>query len=39
VVARLVAAGANVTRDLVDWDKARADPQMLAALTGRDRRE
>jgi ankyrin repeat protein len=33
VVARLVAAGAHVQPDLLDWDKARADPQMLAALT------
>ena len=35
VVARLVAAGASVTPDLVDWDKARADPEMLTALTGK----
>jgi hypothetical protein len=35
VVARLVAAGANVRPDLFEWDKARADPRMLAALTGR----
>lgn len=35
VVARLVAAGANVKPDLFDWDKARADPQMIAALAGK----
>jgi ankyrin repeat protein len=35
VVARLVAAGAIVKPDLLDWDKARADPKMLAALTGK----
>jgi ankyrin repeat protein len=34
VVARLVAAGANVTSDLLAWDKAKADPRMLSALTG-----
>ena len=34
VVARLVAAGANVTPDLLEWDKAKADPKMLSALTG-----
>lgn len=33
VVARLVAAGANVTPDLLEWEKARADPKMIAALT------
>ena len=33
VVARLVAAGAKVTPDLLEWDKARADPKMFAALT------
>ena len=35
VVARLVGAGANVKPDLLDWDKARADPRMIAALTGK----
>jgi ankyrin repeat protein len=35
VVARLVRAGAHVKRDLLDWDKARADEKMLAALTGK----
>ena len=35
VVARLVGAGANVKPDLLDWDKARADPKMIAALTGK----
>ena len=35
VVAQLVSAGAAVTPDLVDWDKARADPKMLAALTSK----
>jgi hypothetical protein len=33
VVAGLVTAGATVTPDLLAWDKARADPQMLSALT------
>jgi ankyrin repeat protein len=33
VVAQLVAAGANVTSDLLAWDKLRADPKMLTALT------
>jgi len=35
VVSRLVAAGADVTPDLLDWDQARADPRMIAALTGK----
>jgi hypothetical protein len=35
VVSRLVAAGANGTPDVLDWDKARADPKMIAALTGK----
>jgi hypothetical protein len=35
VVARLVAAGANVRPELLEWDKARADPKMIAALTGK----
>jgi hypothetical protein len=34
VVARLVAAGAAVKPDLLQWDNARADPKMVAALTG-----
>jgi len=34
VVARLVSAGAKVTPDLLAWDKAKEDPEMLAALTG-----
>jgi ankyrin repeat protein len=34
VVARLVAAGAKVRPDLLEWDQARADPQMMAALNG-----
>ena len=33
VVAQLVAAGATVTPDLLTWEKAQADPQLLAALT------
>jgi len=33
VVARLVVAGANVTPDLLAWDKAKANPRMLSALT------
>ena len=35
VVSRLVAAGANVTPDLLEWDRARADPKMIAALSGK----
>jgi hypothetical protein len=35
VVARLVAAGATVTPELLAWDKAKANPKMLSALTGR----
>ena len=34
VVARLVATGAKVTSDLLAWDKAKANPKMLSALTG-----
>jgi hypothetical protein len=34
VVARLVAAGATVKRDSFEWDRARSDPRMLAALSG-----
>jgi ankyrin repeat protein len=34
VVARLVAAGSSVQADLLDSDKIRSDPKMLAALTG-----
>jgi len=34
-VALLVAAGAVVKPDFLEWDKARADPKMLAALSGR----
>ncbi len=32
VVAQLVAAGAPVTPDLVEWDKVQLDPGMIAAL-------
>jgi ankyrin repeat protein len=35
VVAMLVAAGAVVKPELLDDEKVRADPKMLAALTGR----
>ena len=35
VVARLVAAGAVVTPDLIESARVRADPVMLAALEGR----
>jgi ankyrin repeat protein len=35
VVAQLVRAGAQVKPDLLEWDRARADPRMRAALTGR----
>jgi hypothetical protein len=34
IVARLVSAGAKVGPNLLEWDKARADPRMMAALTG-----
>lgn len=34
VVALLVAAGSVVKPEWLDWDKVRADPGMLAALTG-----
>jgi hypothetical protein len=34
IVVQLVAAGATVTPDLLDWENARADPGMLAALRG-----
>jgi hypothetical protein len=34
VVEQLVRAGANVTPDLLAWDKAQADSTMLSALTG-----
>jgi ankyrin repeat protein len=32
VVAQLVAAGAEVTPELIEWDKVQFDPDMLAAL-------
>jgi hypothetical protein len=32
VVARLVAAGAPVSQELLDWSEAKADPLMVAAL-------
>jgi ankyrin repeat protein len=32
VVAQLVAAGARVTPEIVEWDKVQRDPHMLAAL-------
>ena len=34
VVAQLVEAGAQVTPDLIEWDKVQLDPDMLAALRG-----
>jgi ankyrin repeat protein len=37
VVAQLVAAGARVTPDILEWDKAKLDPDMLAALQARPR--
>jgi hypothetical protein len=37
VVAQLVAAGARVTQDIVEWDQAQLDPDMLAALRTRPR--
>jgi len=38
VVAQLVAAGARVTPDDLEWDKVQLDPDMLAALQSRPRR-
>jgi len=35
VVAQLVGAGATVTPDVLAWDKLKADPKMLSALTER----
>ena len=35
VVGHLVAAGARVTRDVIEWDKAQLDPEMLTALRTR----
>jgi len=35
VVARIAAAGATVKPDLLDWDKARADPQLFFAIRSR----
>jgi ankyrin repeat protein len=35
VVARLIGAGAHVKPELLEWEQARADPKMIAALTGR----
>lgn len=37
VVAQLVAAGARVTPDILEWDKAQLDSKMLAALQTRPR--
>jgi hypothetical protein len=37
VVAQLVAAGARVTSEIIEWDKAQLDPDMLAALRTRPR--
>jgi ankyrin repeat protein len=37
VIAQLVAAGARVTPDLIEWDKVQLDPDMLAALRTRPR--
>jgi hypothetical protein len=34
IVAELVAAGARVTPGVLEWDSVRADPKMMAALTG-----
>ena len=35
VVARLVAAGAIVAPQILEWDNVKQDPRMLAALQGR----
>jgi ankyrin repeat protein len=35
VVAQLVAVGARVTPDIIEWEKAQLDPDMLAALRSR----
>jgi len=32
IVARLAAAGAAVTSEMLEWDKVRADPRMTSAL-------
>jgi hypothetical protein len=37
VVAQLVAAGAQVTPDIIGWDSVQLDPDMLAALRTRPR--
>lgn len=37
VVAQLVAAGAQVTAEIIEWDKVQLDPKMLAALQTRPR--
>jgi ankyrin repeat protein len=37
IVAQLVAAGARVTPDILQWDKVQGDPDMLAALQSRPR--
>jgi ankyrin repeat protein len=37
VVAQLVADGALVTTDIIEWEKAQLDPDMLAALRTRPR--
>jgi hypothetical protein len=33
----MVAVGALVTPDIIEWDKVQADPDMLAALQSRPR--
>ena len=35
VVAQLVAVGARVTPDVIEWDQVQLDPDMLAALRTR----
>lgn len=35
VVAALVAAGGRVTADMLNWDKAKADAKMVAALSSK----
>ena len=37
VVAQLVAAGARVTPEIIEWDQVKLDPDMLAALRTRPR--
>jgi hypothetical protein len=37
VIAELVAAGARVTPEIIEWDQVKLEPDMLAALRTRPR--